>query len=171
MIKLFQSHTKDCPKCKAPIEKSGGCNFMRCGKPNCRFEFCWLCLDDWKTHNDHFSCNRFGRGTKEQVTAEMQDSRTALTRYLHYYERYRNHQQSLKLESNVSSILCPSDYPDLSISAAREGLPEDGAAAEQGVHLRRVSTRSYSGYGTSMTISGRSSSSRSSMCSTDAAGL
>lgn len=57
--KWLLSHTKDCPKCNKAIEKNQGCNFMKCRHPGCHFEFCWLCLGDWKTHNDHFKCNKF----------------------------------------------------------------------------------------------------------------
>jgi hypothetical protein len=31
-------NTRDCPKCKAPVEKNGGCNSVRC---HCGHEFCW----------------------------------------------------------------------------------------------------------------------------------
>ncbi|CAG9319161.1 unnamed protein product [Blepharisma stoltei] len=39
---------KYCPKCDYPIEKSGGCYHMTC--INCRHEFCWDCLQDYKNH-------------------------------------------------------------------------------------------------------------------------
>jgi len=57
-------NTKDCPKCRHPIEKNQGCNFMKCRHPGCEFEFCWLCLADWKTHNDHFKCNKYDNLSK-----------------------------------------------------------------------------------------------------------
>lgn len=57
-------NTKDCPKCKRPIEKNQGCNFMKCRNPGCEQEFCWLCLADWKTHNDHFKCNKYDNLSK-----------------------------------------------------------------------------------------------------------
>jgi len=44
-FRWINDNTKDCPKCKAPIQKNGGCNYMRCGK--CSHEFCWLCLWPW----------------------------------------------------------------------------------------------------------------------------
>jgi hypothetical protein len=34
-------HTRPCPKCKFPIEKSGGCNHVWCSM--CPTYFCWIC--------------------------------------------------------------------------------------------------------------------------------
>lgn len=39
---------KFCPKCDSPIEKNGGCYHMTC--QNCRFEFCWDCLQPYRNH-------------------------------------------------------------------------------------------------------------------------
>ena len=62
------------PNPRAPIEKTDGCNHMCCKKVNrlglylhhmlatagfvcvfcslqCRHDFCWVCLDEWKQHN------------------------------------------------------------------------------------------------------------------------
>jgi len=63
MIWIY-NNTKNCPKCKNPIEKNQGCNHMTCRPPGgCKFEFCWVCLGDWKTHGDetggYYKCNIF----------------------------------------------------------------------------------------------------------------
>ncbi|EFO96436.1 hypothetical protein CRE_04474 [Caenorhabditis remanei] len=50
--KWILSNTKDCPKCQAPIEKNGGCNHMTCTNRNCRYEFCWLCMGDWRKSSE-----------------------------------------------------------------------------------------------------------------------
>lgn len=48
-------HTKQCPNCKLPIEKNGGCNHMTCD--NCHFEFCWFCGHEWHSHlGDPYDC-------------------------------------------------------------------------------------------------------------------
>lgn len=58
-------YTKNCPKCKKPIEKHQGCNHMICGHIGCKHEFCWICLDDWKTHvGSFYKCNKFDSMTE-----------------------------------------------------------------------------------------------------------
>ncbi len=69
--KWLLTYTKDCPKCKRAIEKNQGCNFMKCRHPGCEYEFCWLCLADWKTHNDHFKCNKYDNLSK--VNSDVED--------------------------------------------------------------------------------------------------
>jgi len=41
--------SRRCPNCYVNIEKSGGCNHMKCGK--CNFSFCWLCTQPEAKHN------------------------------------------------------------------------------------------------------------------------
>lgn len=54
------AHTKQCPKCKRPIEKNQGCMHMTCSQ--CRHEFCWLCQGSWAEHGERtggfYACNR-----------------------------------------------------------------------------------------------------------------
>ena len=40
--------TKNCPKCRFPIEKTGGCDYMICCK--CHTHFCWDCGQPFSTH-------------------------------------------------------------------------------------------------------------------------
>jgi ariadne-1 len=89
------SYTKECPKCNAAIEKNGGCNHMTCRNVSCRHEFCWLCMADWVKHGYQQSCNRFEESEKAQT------ARSKLQRYIHYWTRFHNHQQSLKSEQKL----------------------------------------------------------------------
>jgi len=42
----IRAHTKPCPKCKVPTEKSEGCDKMQCSQ--CMQEYCWRCMADFK---------------------------------------------------------------------------------------------------------------------------
>lgn len=43
-------NSRPCPKCKAFIEKNGGCMHVRCR--NCTHEFCWICKSTWFHHTE-----------------------------------------------------------------------------------------------------------------------
>ena len=62
---------------------------MSCTK--CHYEFCWLCLQDWKTHK---ACNAYEKDCQKS----MSDAREQLKRFLHYSGRYLAHKQSQGLE-------------------------------------------------------------------------
>ena len=49
---LVTEQIKKCPKCGFLIKKNKGCNHMTCGNPTCKYEFCWLCLQE--AVPDHF---------------------------------------------------------------------------------------------------------------------
>ncbi|KAJ1378141.1 Zinc finger, CCHC-type [Sesbania bispinosa] len=69
IVDWLVAHTKPCPQCKIPIERSAGSTHMMC---NCGFQFCWLCLGDWftfrpcKCHN-----NQFQETSKKELESEM----------------------------------------------------------------------------------------------------
>ncbi|CAN6225435.1 unnamed protein product [Urochloa humidicola] len=91
-------NTKHCPKCRRAIEKNQGCNHMTCGAP-CRHEFCWLCLDSWANHaGDNFNCNRYNANKEEFVGKESRErqARASMVRFLHYYERWVTHGESME---------------------------------------------------------------------------
>lgn len=95
----ISANTKECTKCHSTIEKNGGCNHMTCKK--CHWEFCWVCMGAWSEHGTSwYNCARFE--DKPEKGADAQSlSRASLERYLHYYNRYANHEQSIKLEKEL----------------------------------------------------------------------
>jgi len=49
--RYIKKHSRLCPLCKTPIQKTSGCNHMTC--QSCHYEFCWLCMQKF-TGYDHF---------------------------------------------------------------------------------------------------------------------
>jgi len=102
----IHANTKECPKCKATIEKDGGCNHVVCRNQSCRYEFCWVCLANWQSHGSTFyNCNRYNEAEGAEARQQQEDSRAALERYLFYYNRYHNHSQSLQKEGKLQKCV------------------------------------------------------------------
>ncbi|KAJ3032677.1 hypothetical protein HDV00_007275 [Rhizophlyctis rosea] len=96
----ISANTKECTKCNSTIEKNGGCNHMTCRK--CKYEFCWVCQGPWQEHGTQwYNCNRFDEKSSHDARDSQAKSRAALERYLHYYNRYANHEQSAKLDKDL----------------------------------------------------------------------
>ncbi|KAF9873500.1 IBR domain-containing protein [Colletotrichum karsti] len=96
----ISANTKECPKCNSTIEKNGGCNHMTCRK--CKHEFCWMCMGLWSEHGTSwYNCNRFEEKSGTEARDAQAKSRISLERYLHYYNRYANHEQSAKLDKDI----------------------------------------------------------------------
>lgn len=96
----ISANTKECPKCNSTIEKNGGCNHMTCRK--CKHEFCWMCMGLWSEHGTSwYNCNRFEEKSGSEARDAQTKSRVSLERYLHYYNRYANHEQSAKLDKDI----------------------------------------------------------------------
>lgn len=96
----ISANTKECPKCASTIEKNGGCNHMTCRK--CKHEFCWICMGLWSEHGTSwYNCNRFEDKNASGDGNQQAKSRQSLERYLHYYNRYANHEQSAKLDKDL----------------------------------------------------------------------
>eukprot|EP00123_Amoebidium_parasiticum_P016904 comp23632_c1_seq1/m.40282 comp23632_c1_seq1/g.40282 ORF comp23632_c1_seq1/g.40282 comp23632_c1_seq1/m.40282 type:complete len:505 (-) comp23632_c1_seq1:315-1829(-) len=96
----ISANTKECPKCQTTIEKNGGCNHMTCRSQTCKYEFCWVCMGPWEPHGSSwYNCNRFDEKKDGANQAkESSHARVSLERYLHYYNRYANHDASGRME-------------------------------------------------------------------------
>lgn len=101
-LKLIKSTCKPCYHCGMQTERITGCNHMTCRKEQggCGGEWCWMCRGDWKSHGQHtggfYSCNKYehsdGKKADENSTLAKEES----DRFLHYFNRYFNHDMSMK---------------------------------------------------------------------------
>lgn len=66
---------------------------------SCLYHFCWMCLGRAHDHSFGPACSKYSPGKGEVVAQEQ--ARAELARFLHYCNRYLNHQQSLKFENKL----------------------------------------------------------------------
>ncbi len=128
--KWISVYTKPCPKCSNRIEKNQGCNHMTCKHPGCNYEFCWVCLQNWKAHQGNFyKCNKFealsevktkifkhfltfSQEEKNSMEGSAEKEKAELEKYVFYFERFSNNERAfqiskglhLKMEANVSEL-------------------------------------------------------------------
>ena len=95
-----KNNTKSCPGCKTDIEKNQGCMHMTCAK--CRFEFCWLCMGDWKQHGSgtggYFKCNLYKPDDSEDLGAEY------IKRLQFFTDRYMEHKRGLEMTDDKIKV-------------------------------------------------------------------
>ncbi|KZS98666.1 hypothetical protein SISNIDRAFT_472483 [Sistotremastrum niveocremeum HHB9708] len=127
----IKSNTKECTKCQSTIEKNGGCNHMTCKK--CKHEFCWVCMGPWVDHGTAwYSCNRYDDKAGVDARDAQSRSRASLERYLHYYNRWANHEQSAKLtvdlyaktEKKMEEMQITSDLTWIEVQFAKKAVDE-----------------------------------------------
>jgi ariadne-1 len=83
--KYILDNTKACPKCGVRTKKEGGCMYITCSK--CQNPWCWQC---GKGDHHVWECNR------PAFDSSASSDKDDLNRYLFYFERYFNHNESLK---------------------------------------------------------------------------
>ena len=61
-----------------------------------------MCMGVWSEHGTSwYSCNRYEEKSGADARDAQTRSRQSLDRYLHYYNRYANHEQSAKLDKDL----------------------------------------------------------------------
>jgi ariadne-1 len=59
-------------------------------------------MGNWSEHGTSwYNCNRFEERSGSEARDAQARSRQSLERYLHYYNRYANHEQSAKLDKDI----------------------------------------------------------------------
>ncbi|KAJ4788092.1 RING/U-box superfamily protein [Rhynchospora pubera] len=97
-ISWIAENAKVCPGCGNAVVKADGCNHMTC---RCGQTFCWLCggptgkSAGMAVH----SCNRFTKAKQKSVVELKGTTSQDFCRYMHYYERYRSHNDSLGMDA------------------------------------------------------------------------
>jgi len=103
-VKWLQANTKQCPQCHKYIEKNQGCNHMTCRKEagGCGYEFCWICMNEWKPHGtSYYECSRFDAKKVQDQEKSKKQIKFELERYIWHFDRYNNHDKSLKLSQKM----------------------------------------------------------------------
>jgi len=110
-VKWLVANTKQCPSCRKYIEKNQGCNHMTCRKEagGCSYEFCWVCLGDWKSHgNNYYQCTKYDKNKEISKEEAIKNAKLELEKYVFYFDRYMNHQKSqqlgVKLKSKIKEL-------------------------------------------------------------------
>lgn len=61
-----------------------------------------MCMGLWAEHGSSwYNCNRYEEKSGNDARDTQAKSRQSLERYLHYYNRYANHEQSAKLDKDL----------------------------------------------------------------------
>ena len=81
----FQKNVKNCPKCHIPIEKSYGCDYVRCTNVACKTLFCF----------------KFSRSGENNGQKESAGTSIASQPYLLMINKYLHQERSMNLEKKI----------------------------------------------------------------------
>lgn len=103
-LDFIKATSKPCFHCGTFTERISGCNHMICrrGTGGCGGEWCWMCRGDWALHGPHtggfYSCNKYEESEAKVIDDKAQQFITDKneSRFLHYYNRYFNHDVIMK---------------------------------------------------------------------------
>ena len=146
-VKWLIANTKQCPNCHKYIEKNQGCNHMTCRKEagGCAYEFCWVCLGEWKTHGtNYYNCTKYD--TTKEVSREetVKNAKLELEKYVFYFDRFMNHQRSQHLGFELKSqIKEQSEILRTIHNIPHEELYFLEEAVETIIHARRTLKNTY----------------------------
>ena len=93
-------NTKQCPNCHKYIEKNQGCNHMTCRKEagGCGYEFCWICLGEWKPHGSSwYECKKYTPTELDKNKEKIRNNiKLELERYANFYESYQEEEKAIR---------------------------------------------------------------------------
>lgn len=103
-LDFIKATSKPCHHCGTFTERISGCNHMICrrGTGGCGGEWCWMCRGDWALHGAHtggfYSCNKYEESEAKELDVQSLQyiSKKNDSRFLHYYNRYFNHDVLMK---------------------------------------------------------------------------
>ena len=105
-VKWILANTKQCPKCHKYIEKNQGCNHMTCRREagGCGYEFCWICLGEWKPHGSSwYECKLYKPSDVDKKKERMKNqAKLELERYVNCFENYHQQIKALKFAQKLN---------------------------------------------------------------------
>ena len=107
-------NTKQCPQCHKYIEKNQGCNHMTCRKEvgGCGYEFCWICLGEWKPHGSSwYECKKYNPTELDKQKERMRlDTKYELEKYANYYNSYTEEEKAYKYALKLNDKITKYKY-------------------------------------------------------------
>jgi ariadne-1 len=104
-LAYIKAHTKPCPFCSTPVERSEGCMHMVCATCQAagrKKDWCWICGQPWDFEGRHsnFWYNPPCKDDPQvqEKTCHVNKVQTALYRYIQYYSGYAEHEKTRRFQ-------------------------------------------------------------------------